>query len=629
MATGQTPRSRRLASPIREFIATQSSGAVVLLAATVVALVWANSPWPDSYEEFWHTELAIRLGDAELSLDIRHWVNDGLMALFFFVVGLEIRREFDMGELRERSRVATPVLATLGGMAVPALLYLAVNTGDSAVHGWAIAMGTDTAFALGVLALAGRRASPRTRTFVLTAVIVDDVVALTIIAIAYSDDVSLAALGVALTLFGVVLLLKHSGVRHGVPYFIVGTGIWLATLISGVHATLAGIALGLIASAFPPSREDLERVGAVWRLFREQPVPEYARTASRTLATAISPNERLQHLFHPWANYLIVPLFALANAGMVINGDVLREAATSPITLGIVLGLVVGKPVGIIGVTWLASRFGFPLTVPWPQLIGAGTIGGVGFTVSLLIAGIAFEGHQLDDAKLGILAASVIATLLSLLVFRLIGRLPQRARTAGQDRLAAPIVDLADPVDPEVDHIRGPEDGRVTLVEYGDFECPYCGRAEPALRELTHAFGDDLTFVFRHLPLTDVHEHAQLAAEAAEAAGKQGRFWELHDLLLTHQDALAYPDLLRYAEDLGLDVDRFARDLSSRHFALRVTRDVESAEQSGVAGTPTFFLNGQRHHGPYDLESLRAAITRELGANTTAVTRSRRRDPGP
>lgn len=362
----------------------------------------------------------------------------------------------------------------------------------------------------------------------------------------------------------------------------------------------------------------------MWRLFREQPVPEYARTASRTLATAISPNERLQHLFHPWANYLIVPLFALANAGLVINADVLREAATSPITLGIVLGLVVGKPVGIVGVTWLASRFGFPLTVPWPQLIGAGTIGGVGFTVSLLIAGIAFEGHQLDDAKLGILAASVIATVLSLLVFRLIGQLPGRARTAGEDRLAAPIVDLADPVDPEVDHIRGPEDGRVTLVEYGDFECPYCGRAEPVLRQLTQAFGDDLTFVFRHLPLTDVHEHAQLAAEAAEAAGRQGRFWELHDLLLTHQDALTYPDLLRYADDLGLDVDRFARDLSSRHFALRITRDVESAEQSGVAGTPTFFVNGQRHHGAYDLESLRAAITRELGA-----TRSQRRDPGP
>ncbi|SDT72868.1 Na+/H+ antiporter NhaA [Jiangella sp. DSM 45060] len=625
MATGQTPRSRRLASPIREFIATQSSGAVVLLAATVAALVWANSPWPDSYEEFWHTELSIRLGDAELSLDIRHWVNDGLMALFFFVVGLEIRREFDMGELRERSRVATPVLAALGGMAVPALLYLAVNAGDGeAVHGWAIVMGTDTAFALGVLALAGKRASPRTRTFVLTAVIVDDVVALTIIAIAYSEDVSLAALAVAVALFGVVLVLKYSGVRHGVPYFIVGSGIWLATLVSGVHATLAGIALGLIASAFPPSREDLERVGAVWRLFREQPVPEYARTASRTLATAISPNERLQHLFHPWANYLIVPLFALANAGLVINADVLREAATSPITLGIVLGLVVGKPVGIVGVTWLASRFGFPLTVPWPQLIGAGTIGGVGFTVSLLIAGIAFEGHHLDDAKLGILAASVLATVLSLLVFRLIGHLPGRARTAGEDRLAAPIVDLADPVDPEADHIRGPADARVTLVEYGDFECPYCGRAEPVLRELTQAFGDDLTFVFRHLPLTDVHEHAQLAAEASEAAGRQGRFWELHDLLLTHQDALTYPDLLRYAEDLGLDVDRFARDLSSRHFALRVTRDVESAEQSGVAGTPTFFVNGQRHHGPYDLESLRAAITRELGA-----TRSQRRDPGP
>ncbi|TDD67392.1 Na+/H+ antiporter NhaA [Jiangella aurantiaca] len=616
MALAQTPRARRLASPIREFIATQNSGAVVLLGATIVALLWANSPWPDSYDDVWHTEFAIRFGDAVLDLDLRHWVNDGLTALFFFVVGLEIRREFDMGELRERRRVATPVLAAIGGMTAPALIYLAVNLGDPTARGWAIAMGTDTAFALGVLTLVGARASPRTRTFLLTLVIVDDVAALTIIAIAYSDDVSLPALGVAVALYGVVLLVKHLGVRHGVPYFILGTGIWLATLTSGVHATLAGVALGLLGSAYPPPRAALERAGAMWTLFREQPVPEYARSASRVLATAVSPNERLQHLFHPWTTFLIVPLFALANAGVVVNGDVLRDAMTSPITLGIVAGLVIGKPVGIVGMTWLATRTrgGLPLTTPWPQLIGAGTIGGVGFTVSLLIAGIAFDGAELEDAKLGILTASIIASVLALLVFRLIGRLPQRTLAAGRDRLAEPIIDLAEPVDPDVDHIRGPVDGRVTLVEYGDFECPYCGRAEPILRELVQAFGKDLTFVFRHLPLPDVHENAQLAAEAAEAAAKQDKFWEMHDRLFTAQDALGFDDLVRYAQELGLDVDRFTADLSSRRGALRVTRDVQSAEQSGVAGTPTFFINGQRHYGAYDMESLRTVITRELAA---------------
>ncbi|HZA79401.1 MAG TPA: Na+/H+ antiporter NhaA [Acidimicrobiales bacterium] len=612
-----TPWTRRLA-PVREFVATENASAAILLAATVAAIVWANSPWSGSYERFWDTEVALRFGSNELALDLRHWVNDGLMAFFFFVVGLEIRRELDMGELRERRRVATPVLAAIGGMVAPALIYLAVNAGESSARGWGIAMGTDTAFAIGILTLVGG-AAPRVRSFLLTLVIVDDIVALAVIALAYTDDLSLAALGVAVGLYGVVLVLRASGVRHGVPYFLVGLGMWLATLASGVHATIAGVAVGLLATAYPPSRQQLSQAGTIWRLFREEPTPEYARTASRTLTLTISPNERLQHLFHPWTSYVIVPLFALANAGVELEGEVLREVASEPIVIGIVVGLVVGKPVGILGATWLASRpwlGGLPRTVTWPPLVGAATVAGIGFTVSLLIADITFTGRELEEAKLGILAASVIASLAAWIAFTVIRRLPRDGKAGAAGAVAPPIVDLAADVDPEVDHIRGPLDAPVTLVEYGDFECPYCGRAEPVVRELVRRFGGDLRFVFRHLPLVDVHEHAATAAEAGEAAAAQGRFWDMHDVLMPEGVSLIYPDLVRYAGELGLDVERFADDVRSRRHALRIHRDVASADASGAAGTPAFFINGRRHQGSHDADTLAAAIERELEACT-------------
>ena len=611
----QTIRLRRLATtPLRDFIATENSSAIVLLAATVVALVWANSPWSDTYEQFWGTELSIRVGSGELSLDFRHWINDGLMALFFFVVGLEIRRELDMGELRERKRIAVPVVAAMGGMVVPALLYLVVNAGEPSMRGWGIVMGTDTAFALGVLALVAGRFTARVRTFLLTVVIVDDIIALTVIALVYTEGVSFLALGLALAFYCVILLMRRAGIRNGVAYFLVGLAVWLATLASGVHATIAGVAIGILATAYPPSQGDLQRTGTLWRMFREQPTPEFARTASRSLLTSISPNERLQYLFHPWVSYAIVPIFALANAGVIINSEVLGHAISSPIAIGIVLGLVVGKPLGIIGFTWLATRRrlgGLPLTVPWPAVIGAGVVAGIGFTVSLLIADLSFAGQDLEDSKLGILGASILASLLAWIVFRLLDRSPTRARIPGRAGIADRPVDLTDPVDPEVDHIRGPSDARVTMVEYGDFECPYCGRAEPVTRELVRTFGDELAFVFRHLPLADVHEHAEVAAEAAEAAGAQGHFWEMHDLLFANQEALGLDDLIGYAGELGLEVDRFIDDLSSRRHSLRVARDAESADESGVAGTPTFFINGRRHYGAYDLASLTRALRLE------------------
>jgi protein-disulfide isomerase len=323
---------------------------------------------------------------------------------------------------------------------------------------------------------------------------------------------------------------------------------------------------------------------------------------------------------HPWTSYAIVPLFALANAGIAIDGAFLKRAFSSPITLGILVGYVVGKPVGILGSSWLLTRLSRGRLSPpvgWVAVAGAGTIAGVGFTIALLIATLAFDGQKLEEAKVGILGAALCAALITWLLFRVTARLPRRLRIRGLLGTAEPIVDLYLDVDPERDHFRGPADAPVTVVEYGDFECPYCGMAEPVVRELIREFGD-VRYVWRHLPLSDVHPHAQLAAEAAEAAAGQGAFWELHDLLLDHQDALEPDDLIGYAERLGLDVERFATDLSYHVGAARVADDVDSADFSGVSGTPTFFINGRRHYGAYDIEALSAAV-RAAGARATLV----------
>jgi protein-disulfide isomerase len=272
--------------------------------------------------------------------------------------------------------------------------------------------------------------------------------------------------------------------------------------------------------------------------------------------------------------------------------------------------------VGILGASWLASRQvvrGPRPTISWPVLAGGGAVAGIGFTVSILISSLAFTGQQLAEAKLGVLAAGVLAPLLAWAVFRLVKRLPANVRARQLASTAEDILDLADDVDPDRDHLRGPDDAPVTLVEYGDFECPYCGRAEPVIRELLASFGDEVRYVWRHLPLNDVHSGAQLSAEAAEAAGAQGRFWEMYDAMLAHQDALTPRDLGRVAEELGLDVERFWSEIRGHEHAPRVAEDVASADASGVSGTPSFFINGRRHQGAYDIDTLSAAVRAARG----------------
>jgi protein-disulfide isomerase len=321
---------------------------------------------------------------------------------------------------------------------------------------------------------------------------------------------------------------------------------------------------------------------------------------------------------------VIVPLFALANAGIAVDGAFLGRAVTSPITLGIFFGYVVGKPVGILGSSWLltrASRGRLRPPVGWAAVAGGGTIAGIGFTIALLIAMIAFDGRQLEEAKLGILSAAAGAAFVTWLLFRAAQLLPWRRRARALLGTAQPLVDLYIEVDPGRDHVRGPMNAPVTVVEYGDFECPYCGQAEPVVRELLRDFAD-VRYVWRHLPLNDVHPNAQLAAEAAEAASDQGAFWEMHDLLLGHQDALASSDLIAYAEQLGLDLERFTDALRTHAGAVRVAEDVDSADLSGVSGTPTFFINGRRHQGAYDIRTLSSAV-RAAGAQAVLATTTR------
>jgi Na+/H+ antiporter NhaA len=603
----------------------------VLLGATVVALAWANSPWSHTYATVWATRLTVRLGGGGVSTDLRHWVNQGLMTLFFLVVGLEARRELDVGELRQRRRLEIPMLAAAGGMILPVAIYVAFNIGGHGSPGWGAAMSTDTAFALGALSLITPRTATRLRVFLLTVAVFDDLGALLVISTAYTTHVRWVALGAAVGMFAALLALRAVALP-GRRQLTVGLAVatWVAMFKSGVDPVSTGLAIGLVTSAQPPTRERLERATALARSFREQPTPELARSAQLGVLTAISPNERIQYGLHPWTGYVIVPLFALANAGVHVTGSLLGAAAGSPITLGILAAYLVGKPLGILGAAWLATRprlGGQRPIVSWPLLASGGAVAGMGFTVSLLIASLAFTGRPLAEAKLGALASVLLAPAVSYAMIRALRRLPQAVRARQIAGTAEDLLDLSADVDPARDHIRGPADAPVTLIEYGDFECPYCGQAEAVIRELLLEFGGELRYVWRHLPLSDVHTTAQLAADAAEAAGAQGRFWDAYDRLLGHPDLFTPRDLQRIADELGLDRARFWADVRKHAHAERIADDVASADASGVAGTPTFFINRRRHHGAYDLATLgdavRAAHRRVRLLESAAAARER------
>ncbi len=417
-----------LTAAARRYLQTESGGALLLLLATVTALVWVNSPFAGAYEDLWGTELTVQLGDRELREDLRHWVNDGLMTLFFLLVGLEIARELSVGEYRDRRAVIAPALAALGGLALPALVYLAIAGGEAA-RGWGIAISTDTAFALGILALVGPRCPNRLRIFLLALAIVDDIAAIAVIAVFYTEEVDVAALTVAILLIGVLGLLRRLRVHDATPYVLVAVLVWLATLTSGVHPTVAGVAMGLLFASYRPSELQLEPIPEMGRSFLSAPTAERARTVVRGLSSALPLNDRISLRLHPLISFVAVPLFALANAGVDVRAGV-GSAFHDPVTWGVLLGLLLGKPVGILLASWLALRSGIasmPDGASRGHIVGVSVLCGIGFTMSLFVANLAFPGDEahLTAAKVGVLGASLVAGVVGGLI------IARSARRAG------------------------------------------------------------------------------------------------------------------------------------------------------------------------------------------------------
>lgn len=598
--------SGSLAASLRDFVRTESGSAGLLLLAAALGLAWANSPWAASYEALWHRTFSVVLDTAGVSMDLHHWVNDGLMAVFFFVIGLEVRREFAVGELTDRRRLVVPLVAGIGGMVVPAALYLTVARTGEVAHGWGIVIGTDTAFLVGILALVGPAVSTQLRIFLLTLTVIDDIAAVSVIGVAYTEHVALGPMLVAAAALAGIAVLSRSRVRRAGPYATLAVVAWAATLESGLHASIAGMLAGLLVPATEPTRQQLEAAAVQFRAFGQSPLPTLQRTTRRLAGQVVSVNERLQAALHVPTSFVVVPVFAFANAGVDLRGGVLRDALTSPVTWGVVAGLVLGKVVGISAGAWLAERFGWgrlPQGVGTGHVVGGAALSGIGFTVSLLIADLAFADPVLQrDAVVGVLLSLVLASGLGWLVFWF------SARFLGQRNAALPTT-LAVPVDPARDHVLGDPEAPLTLVEYLDFECPFSARARGTVAEVRDRLGPRLRYTVRHLPLSR-HPHAELAAVAAEAAGRQGRFWEMHDALFAHQDHLELEDLVAAAEALGLDLERFGDDLEDPELAARVRDDMASAEASGVRSTPTFFVGGRRVEGRYDAKTLIAALER-------------------
>lgn len=409
---------RKIMRPLARFLEIESASGILLVLCTVVALAIANSPWSHNWESFWHTEIKLEAGSYVLKHSLVHWINDGLMTIFFFLVGLEIKREMVDGELRSFKKAALPIIAALGGMLVPAGIYLSLQAGQEGHRGWGIPMATDIAFAVGILTLLGQRVPAGLKIFLLALAIADDIGAIVVIALFYSSNLQVLALALAGVGLAVVLGMNRIGVRSIFAYTLVGIGIWLAMHHSGIHPTVAGVALGLVTPGRAwVSRESLVSMllDAVDRLDGRIDRPQEVDKLTETARETISPLERLETSLHSWVAFAIMPLFALANAGVVVN----LEAASHGIAWAVAAGLVLGKPAGILLFSWLAVQAGvahLPAGTSWRAVTGASCLGGIGFTMSLFIAGLALEGKLLDSAKIGILTGSAISAVAGFLV---------------------------------------------------------------------------------------------------------------------------------------------------------------------------------------------------------------------
>lgn len=582
---------------------SENIAAALLLVFTVAAIAWANSPWTETYSQFWDTDLGFVAGNLHAEISVKHLVNDGLMAFFFFAVGLEVKSQFTIGDLTDRSRAAVPVVAAIAGLILPAVIFLVLNPSGENAQAWGVVISTDTAFLVGALAVIKPKSPARLRIFLLTLAIVDDVGALLAIALFYSEDVDVTALVIAFAAIVALSLVRLLPVGRGPTYAVLAVVLWFALYVGGVHPTLAGVAVALAIPVFTPERQRVEAAVDVIRAFRQSPNSEYARAASRSLRDSLSINERLQTAFAPYVSFLVLPVFALANAGVRLDSQTLSDAMRSSLTWGIVAGLVVGKLVGITAATAAVRASGYGRLAPGltlRRIAGGAALSGIGFTIALFIVELAIDDpHRQDLARVGVLMASVLAFALGWAIFRL------------TDWLSPPTAvgaTLLRPVDSDRDHIRGNPQGPLTMVEYGDFECPFCSRATGSIDEVREYFGDELCYVWRHFPLQTAHPHAFGAAKAYEAAARQGKRTEMGTILFDNQQNLEWDDIYRYANAIGLDLDEFNNDVHSLEVRHRVEDDLQDAEEMDLNSTPTFFVCGKRHLGPFDAASLIRAL---------------------
>lgn len=577
------------------------AAAVVLMAATVVALVWANLP-ESNYHEVWTTQFELNFDSVSFGMDLHHWINDALMALFFAFLTLEVRREIEMGELRDRRRAAVPVAAAVVGLALPAALFLLVNMGTGAASGWGVVVSTDTAFVLGILALVGRRMPPQLRVFLVTLAVADDIGALAIIALFYTDDLEVVPILVAVAALMFIALLRRLGVWRGAVYLAAAVVVWVALYESGIHATLAGVAIALLLPIFPTSADHVDRARRLMSAFAQSPSPDFARQAEDRLQRAVSVNERAHRRLLPYVSFVVLPLFALANAGVHISGPVLRDAFTSRLTWGIIIGLVVGKTAAIALTAAVARRLRPGSLGPGLGLshIGAiATLSGIGFTLALFVADLAFaDSTTLGRAQIGILSASLIAAVIGTVFFRVLDRL-ERARPHLGTR-------LAEPVNESRDHIRGNVNAPLTLVVYGSFACGLCASTNATVEELRNHFGDRLRVVFRHFPAGKAF--ARDLSLASEVAAQQGRFWEFSDAVFADQPIGNQAQIMQAASRAGLNLRLFRESFAGRGQLDRVELDENDAAAMGLAGTPAIFIQNVLYDGPRDTDSLINAL---------------------
>lgn len=574
--------------------------AMALAAATIVALVWANIG--TSYESVWSTEFGLSLGGHEFSLTLHEWVDEGLMAFFFFMVGLDVRRELTMGELREKERAILPVLAAIGGLVLPALLFLALTHGESYAHAWGAVISTDTAFALGMLTLVGPRNAPRLKVFLLALAVIDDIGALLVIAFVYTEEIHFLPLLVAAAALIGVYVMQRLGVWRAAPYAVLGVITWFAVFEAGVHATLAGVLVALLMPVYPTRRRDLALTAVAFRLFRQAPAPHVAASLQAAVTHAIPLNQRLSTALPPFVNYFVVPAFALANAGVAISADSLSDAFTSKLTAGIVIALVFGKLIGITALSTLVQRL-MPASrlpgVDGPRITGVAGLSGMGFTISLLVASMALPaGPQQDEARIGIISASLLALVLGWIIFAVGNRVKPLDPPAGAH--------LARPVDPARDHVRGPQDAPVTVVVYGAMSHHFRRNTSSALRDIRARYGDTVRFVFRHRAETPEEVGAAYALEAAAA---QGKFWEMYDAFISSPKPIDRDGVLALFERVGIDAEEAENRIEQAADASHVnddTLDVDSMDLE--TEIPVVYVDGERVEGPLNSVSIMEAV---------------------